>query len=252
MKFFENEEKNAKFIQDNLMGPNALLILEELLEKIKLNKNMRILDLGCGTGLTSMYLAKKSGAQIFAADLWLSPTDNYKRFKQLGLEKQITPLSVDATQPLPFAEDYFDVVVSIDSYHYFGAGANYLDKRLVPVVKKGGIIAVGVVGRQNEKDEEMAAKMAPHLNDEKNFHSLDWWKKRWQKTQNIEIMEAFSMKCHKKAWSEWLSIKDDFIAHDIEMMKADGGKFFNTLGLAARVIKKENSKEPKPWQSILN
>ncbi|WP_424245850.1 cyclopropane fatty-acyl-phospholipid synthase-like methyltransferase [Elusimicrobium posterum] len=251
MIFFENERKNKQFIQNNLMGPNALLILDELLEKIKLNKNMRILDLGCGTGLTSMYLAKKTGAQIFAADLWIAPTDNYKRFKQFGLHNQITPLHVDATKPLPFADDYFDAVISIDSFHYYGAAPNYIDKILVPVVKKGGIIAVGVVGRQDENDVEMYAKIKPYLNDETNFHSLDWWTKRWQKSENIEITAAFPMKCHKKAWRDWLSIKDSFISHDIEMMKADGGKFFDTLGLAAKVIKQENSEDPKPWQNIL-
>jgi len=251
MNFFEDKEKNTKFIQDNMMGPNALLILAELMEKIKLSKNMRILDLGCGTGLTSMYLAKETGAQIFAADLWIDPADNFKRFKQLGFDKQIIPLRVDAAQPLPFAEDYFDAIISIDAFHYFGAAADYLDKSLIPHVKKDGIIAIGIVGRQNESDDEMLKQMTPHLQGETNFHSVGWWKELWQKSKNIEIAEAFPMECHQKAWQEWLAVDDPFVKSDIDMMKADDGKFLNMVGLIAKVTKPETSAEPKPWQTIL-
>ena len=251
MTFFENEEKNRQFIQNNLMGPNALLILAELLDKIQLTPGMRILDLACGTGLTSMYLAKNTGALVFAADLWINPADNYKRFKQAGLEQKIIPLHLDASQPLPFAHDYFDAVISIDSFHYFGTEAGYLDNNLIPFVKADGTVAVGMVGRRNELDDAMLKKMTPYLQGETNFHSKEWWKELWQKTKHIEIKEAFSMKCHQKAWQDWLDIQDDFVASDIEMMKADDGKFFDTIGLVARVTKPAPSSEPNPWQSIL-
>ncbi|MGB2578607.1 cyclopropane fatty-acyl-phospholipid synthase-like methyltransferase [Elusimicrobium simillimum] len=253
MKFFEDEAKNTQFIKNNLMGPNALIILKELLDKLKLNKNMRILDLGCGTGLTSVCLAKETGAQIFAADLWISATDNLKRFTQLGLEKQIFPLQIDAAKPMPFAEDFFDAVISIDAYYYFGTAAGYLDKNIVPLVKKGGVIAIGIPGRKDENDAELAAKMEPYLQGEKNFHSLQWWKDLWQKSKNIEITAAFSMQCHEQAWQDWLASGHSFVKHDIEMMKADSGKYFDTIGLAAEVIKAENNPEPASWwQKLLN
>lgn len=69
-----------------MMGPNCLKILEELVEKINLKSDMRVLDLGCGTGLTSIFLANEFEVQIFATDLWISATDNYNRFKKMRLE----------------------------------------------------------------------------------------------------------------------------------------------------------------------
>lgn len=235
MIFFEDKEKNATFVKDHLMGPNALMILAELLEKLKLNQEMRILDLGCGTGLTSVYLAKETGAQVFAADLWINPTDNYNRFKTLGVEKQIIPLHVDATKPLPFAAGYFDAVISIDAYYYFGTGADYLDKSMVPLLKKGGVIAAGIPGRKDESDEEMLEKMKIHLRGETNFHSLEWWKTLWRKSKHTEMTEAFSMKCHQAAWRDWLESGYPGIEADIAMMEADGGTFFDTIGLIAKV-----------------
>lgn len=36
------------------------------------------------------------------------------------MERRIIPLHVDAVVGLPFAREYFDVIFSVDSYHYFG------------------------------------------------------------------------------------------------------------------------------------
>ena len=63
-----------------MMGPNCLRILDELLARIDLPSNARVLDLGCGMGLTSMALAKGYGCTVTAADLWIPAEDNARRF----------------------------------------------------------------------------------------------------------------------------------------------------------------------------
>ena len=92
MKYLKSNKYDSKFIKLNMMGPNSIMILENMLADIELTSNMRILDLGCGKGLTSVFLAKEYGVQVFAVDLWISASDNYKRFKKLGLENQIIPI----------------------------------------------------------------------------------------------------------------------------------------------------------------
>jgi cyclopropane fatty-acyl-phospholipid synthase-like methyltransferase len=52
-----------------MMGPNSMKIIEELSESLKLEKGMRVLDLGCGKGLTSIFLAKEYDVTVFATDL---------------------------------------------------------------------------------------------------------------------------------------------------------------------------------------
>ncbi len=49
---------------------------------------LRILDLGCGTGITSLFLAKETGARVFAVDLGCSATDNQKRMEARGVGDQ--------------------------------------------------------------------------------------------------------------------------------------------------------------------
>jgi len=103
-----------------MWGPNGIRQAEELASHFTITKDMGILDLGCGPGLSSLYLTQEYGADIFATDLMMDPTENYERFQSLGVADKIVPLTIDATQPLPFAKRYFDVIFSVGAYNLFG------------------------------------------------------------------------------------------------------------------------------------
>ncbi|MCO5381412.1 MAG: methyltransferase domain-containing protein [Methanosarcina barkeri] len=135
MMFTKSNKYDFDFVKENMMGPNSMKILEELSESLKLEKGMRILDLGCGRGLTSIFLAKEYDVTVFATDLWISATDNYERIKSMGLEDKIIPIHAEA-HDLPFANAFFDAAVCIDAYSFFGAEKDYLTNHFAPLVKK--------------------------------------------------------------------------------------------------------------------
>jgi len=64
-----NREYDAGFVKENLMGPNCLMIIDELSCSLPLKKGMKVLDLGCGKGLTSVFLAREFNVTVFAVDL---------------------------------------------------------------------------------------------------------------------------------------------------------------------------------------
>lgn len=78
-----------------------------------INKNTYMLDVGCGTGRFSKYLAKKAGFieaidagnAIFAAQKLLSNTPNVR-------------LSIASTDNIPFNDNTFDFVMSIGVLHH--------------------------------------------------------------------------------------------------------------------------------------
>jgi cyclopropane fatty-acyl-phospholipid synthase-like methyltransferase len=234
---FISNDNNVEFLKANMMGPNAMRVAEELASYLNINEDMRILDLGCGCGLSTLFLTKKYGASVFAADLWISPTENYERFQSIGIDDKTVPISVDATKGLPFANGYFDLLFTVDAYHYFGDTTEMLPS-LIPYVKKGGYIAVAVPGLKNEFGKNVPHEMQPFWNDEmeRTLHSLDWWKDLWSKAKGIEIVDSREIACCKQAWDEWLTSPNPYAINDIAMMKAENGKYYNLVQLIAKVI----------------
>ena len=185
--------------------------------------------------MTSIFLAKKYDVTVFAADLWIEATENYRRFKSLSLEDKIIPIHAEAHE-LPFANEYFDAVISIDSYHYFGCESDYLSKYLTPIVKKTGKIFIGIPGLKREFINGIPHELLLFWENDMNFHSCEWWKKLWSQESSIIIEECFELGCMKEAWSDWLTCKNEHAEHDIEMMKAEDGTYFNLVGIKATKI----------------
>lgn len=234
---FMNSDKNIEFLKETMMGPNAMRLTEELVSELTINDQMKVLDLGCGCGLSSLLLAKKYGAAVIAADLWISPTDNYERFKELGIDDKVMPIAADATCGLPFADGYFDLLISVDAYHYFGDTKEMLPS-LVPFVKKDGYIALAVPGIKYEFGENVPEEMKPFWNDAvaRTIHSLEWWKDLWVSAPGIEIVDIREMLCCNQAWDEWHTANWPGIEDDIKMREAEGGKYYNLILMIAKVI----------------
>ncbi len=225
-------EIDEALIMENMMGPNAVRILEEMTRSVEIDEGMRILDLGCGKGLTSMFLAKKFGATVYATDLWISATENYERFKEQGMEDKIIPIHAEAHE-LPYADEFFDIIISVDSYHYFGFEDGYLDEHLAPLLKKGGRILVGVPGLKEEFTGEVPEELEPFYQHDYHFHTCQWWTELWKASKLVEGISSRELDCHQQAWDEWLRCDNEHAQEDIAMMEAEGGKYYATVFIGA-------------------
>src|SRR5688572_9961291 len=125
-------------------GANSLWLTEWLCEALDLRPGMRVLDLGCGRAMSSIFLRREFGVQVWATDLWFSASENIQRIRDAGVEDGVFPIHSD-TRSLPFATEYFDAIVSIDSYMYYGTDDMYLNY-LARFVKPGGPIGIAQVG----------------------------------------------------------------------------------------------------------
>lgn len=256
---FVADKNNLSFLQKTLMGPNGIRQAEELASHFPITKDMRILDLGAGMGLSSLYLVKEFGTKVFVTDFYIDPTENYERFQSIGIADKTVPMMLDATQPFPFAKNYFDVIFSVGAYNLFGANEEMLPK-LISYVKKGGYIAVAFPGLKFDFGDNVPQEMKRFWNEPEVaslVRGIEWWKNLWSKTEGcnsgcLEIVNISEQTCHNIAWQEYLanlnpSNQDNKWADELnsnigdeqwilDMMEAEGGKYFNTIQLIAKVV----------------
>src|SRR5256886_17321454 len=129
-------------------GANALWLTEWLTTALDLRPGMRVLDLGCGRASSSIFLRQEFGVQVWATDLWFSAAENIQRIRDAGVEDGVFPLHADA-RSLPFAPEFFDAIVCIDAYPYFGTDDLYLNY-LAHFVKPGGPVGIAGAGLGQE------------------------------------------------------------------------------------------------------
>src|SRR5262245_21234896 len=105
-------------------GAIALWLTEWLAEALDLRPGMRVLDLGCGRAMSSIFLCREFGVQVWATDLWFNASENLERIRDAGAGDGVFPIHADA-RSLPFAAGFFDAIVCIDSFVYFGTDDLY-------------------------------------------------------------------------------------------------------------------------------
>lgn len=193
---------DPSWVSHNLMGPNALWLLEDLAERLALQPGQAVLDLGCGSAITSIFLAREYGVRVQAADLWIEPSLNLARIREAGVADLVVPIEVEAHR-LPFANGSFDAIVSVDAYHYFGTDIRYLSY-LAQFARPGGRIGVVIPGNERDPDERPSDLEGPwterHGADWFTFRSAKWWERHWRRTRAVAVDSAEMV---SDGWDLW-------------------------------------------------
>lgn len=206
-------------------GANSLWLAEWLASALDLQSGMNVLDLGCGRASSSIFLAREYPVTVWATDLWFSPSENLQRVRDAGVQERVYPIHSDA-RTLPFAVEFFDAIVSIDAFPYFGTDDHYLSY-LARFVKPGGIIAIAGAGFVEEIEGEVPAHLSEWLNAEPSMlcmHSSAWWRRHWERTGIVDIELADTMSDGWKLWLEWLRNIAPDNRLEIQSVEADGGR----------------------------
>ena len=180
-------------------GANPLWMTEWLAEALDLRPGMRVLDLGCGRAMSSIFLRREFGVQVWATDLWFSASENLQRIRDAGVEDGVFPIHADA-RSLPFAAEFFDAIVSIDSFFYYGTDDLYLNY-LARFVKPGGPVGIAGAGLMRE----IEGPVPEHLRewwtaDLWCLHSAAWWRRHWERTGILDVELADTL---PDGWRFW-------------------------------------------------
>ncbi|WP_324789703.1 SAM-dependent methyltransferase [Streptomyces sp. H51] len=245
-RFPRSNHYDVRWTIDNQMGPHALWLLEWLAPALGLDSlrpGARVLDLGCGRAMTSVFLAREYGVQVTAADLWVDPDDNARRVAEAGFADRVLPLRAEAHE-LPFSEGTFDAIVSIDAYHCFGTDDLYLPT-LTRLLKPGGRIGVVVPGLREEiEGAEPPGHLAPYWDPGFwAFHSPAWWRRNWTRTGAVTVETADWLADGWRDWLLWSEVcaqesTDEVMARtardSVDLLRADAGRLLGFTRVVGR------------------
>ena len=236
MHYSKSEKYNNPALQAKIMGPNPVKLEEELLLDHRIPEGAVVCDLGSGQGLTSVFLAKEYGFTVYAADLWSDPEENRRFFDEMGLSReQIIPVKADAAD-LPFEKEFFDAVVSTDSYNYFGRDPRYLDEKLLPFVKSGGYLYIAIPGMKKDLHDALPPELLLSWTPEQldYLHDADYWRKITGQCRGAEVLSVQEMESNEEVWADWLKQENEYAVGDRKAMEAGGGKYLNFIAIVLR------------------
>ncbi len=240
--FPRSTKYDPQWVVENSMGPHPLWLMEWLCRDMNLEPGMRVLDMGCGKALTSIFLAKEFGVQVWANDLWIPATENWGRICAAGVQDRVFPIHAEARE-LPYADGFFDAAVSVDSYHYYGTDDLYL-MYFAKFVRPGGRIGIVVPALMREFD----GPVPHHLRQKQktggafwtencwSFHTMNWWRQFWGRTSLVDVELAETL---KDGWRLWLQHEKaaagnkSFPSYE-EALEIDQGRYLGLVRMVAR------------------
>ena len=200
-----------EWMYENKMGGQCLWLVESLSRIMDLQPGMRVLDMGCGKALTSIFLAKEFGCTVFANDLWISPSENWERICAAGVQNKVFPIHGEA-HALPYANDFFDAIISINSFQMYGTADNYLIDYMAHLLRPDGQFGLVAWGPEREFDGKVPPEMEENWwPDFYYFHSLDWWRWHFEKTKLFSIEAGDDLGGDGvRVTHQWAKIMDKF------------------------------------------
>ncbi len=194
-------------IYRDFFGGGGLYLVARMLRELHLQPGQTVLDLGCGKGESSVFMAKHFGVQVKALDLWTSAEYLTRKFTERGVGALTSAVQMDATVPLPYTENEFDAIFCMNSFNFYGAEPGVL-AHLLKYLKPGGRICIGsevlsvdFTDEQLNNPPYVYAFNLPPPNQEVNVftgdfvkqHSPGWWRDFFMASGLVDVLTCYEL-----------------------------------------------------------
>ena len=178
LKYYQGWADNNKYNKDmvdwNYTAPQEVV---SILKKYALNKNFKILDAGCGTGLVGVELKKYGYLNIEGVDfsqsmLNLVPQNIYRKIEKIDLNKS-----------LKFKDDMYDIVMCVGTFTYGHVKPKALDE-LIRITRNGGLICFTI--NEGIYEEYGFDKKIKELSNNKSWNVKEFFKSDYITTKDVE------------------------------------------------------------------
>ena len=175
MKYYEvwGDKYDRDMVEWNYTGPRETV---KLFKKYSKNKDIKILDAGCGTGLVGIELKKNGYTNIDGADLSkklldLIPSDLYKKLEQIDLNKTLNKKN-----------NIYDAALCVGTFTFGHVKPQALDE-LIRVIKNKGLICFTV--NEGIYEEYGFDKKIKELSNIKSWNVIEFFKTDYIKNKGV-------------------------------------------------------------------
>jgi len=123
------------------IGQNSWLTADEFREMFSLlglTAASNVLEIASGSGGPAVYMVKQTGCNLTGLEFNMNGVENSRKLaKESGLENKMDFIQGDASEPLPFDNDSFDAVFTIDAINHLKNRDKVLSE-FYRVLKPGG------------------------------------------------------------------------------------------------------------------
>jgi SAM-dependent methyltransferase len=146
----------------------------------------------------------------------------------------VFPIHADA-RALPFPAEFFDAVVSIDSYFYYGTDDLFL-QTLARFVRPGGVIGIAQAGFMHEVEGPIPEHLRAWWTQDQPWclHSAAWWRRHLSRTGILDVDLADSLADGWTFWRDWLKAIAPQNTVEIQALEADAGRCFGYVRVIGR------------------
>ena len=178
LKYYQDWADNNKYNKDmvdwNYTAPQEAV---SILKKYAFDKNFKILDAGCRTGLVGIELKKYGYSNIEGVDFSQSMLDLVPRGTYKKIEK------IDLNKPLKFKDNIYDVLMCVGTFTYGHVKPKTLNE-LIRITKSRGLICFTI--NEGIYEEYGFDKKIKELSDNKPWNVKEFFKSDYITTKDVE------------------------------------------------------------------
>ena len=175
MKYYDEwGYKYDKDMEDwNYTGPKET---SKLFNKYSSNKDIKIYDAGCGTGLVGVELKKYGFSNFFGADLSQKLLDLVPKRLYTTLDK------VDLNKPVNEKDSSFDAVMCVGTFTFGHVKPHALDE-FIRIIKNKGLICFTI--NEGIHEEYGFDKKIKQLNDDNLWKEIEFFKSDYIASKDV-------------------------------------------------------------------
>ena len=177
MKYYDEWGENNKYDQDmedwNYTGPKET---SSVFIKYETNKDAKIYDAGCGTGLVGVELKKYGFTNFYGADLSqklldLVPPNLYKKLEKVDLNKSIKE-----------NDNTYDAIMCVGTFTYGHVKPLALDE-FIRITKNNGLICFTI--NEGIHEEYGFDKKIEELNNQNKWKKIEFFKSNYIASKDV-------------------------------------------------------------------